>query len=146
MLACDPDLADTAAFCAAYGYELNDSANTIVVASKRPKGEFVACVVLADTRLDVNRKVNTEMGWKKASFAKPEETVELTGMDVGGVTPFALPSGLEILIDSAVAARPSVIVGAGTREAKIQIPPDAMLKLPRARLVEGLAHPAGSVS
>ena len=34
LLACDPALADTAAFCAAYGYSPGDSANTIMVVGK----------------------------------------------------------------------------------------------------------------
>ena len=32
---CDPALADTANFCAAYGFNPEDSANTILVASKK---------------------------------------------------------------------------------------------------------------
>ena len=31
VIECDPDLADTAAFCEAYGYSPEDSANAIVV-------------------------------------------------------------------------------------------------------------------
>ena len=31
LVACDPDLADTAAFCETYGYAADDSANAIVV-------------------------------------------------------------------------------------------------------------------
>ena len=46
LVPCDPALADTAAFCAHYGVPLEDSANTIIVASKKPKGQFAACVVL----------------------------------------------------------------------------------------------------
>ena len=34
LFACDPALADTAAFCAAYGFAPEDSANTIVVVGK----------------------------------------------------------------------------------------------------------------
>ncbi|HDL48627.1 MAG TPA: hypothetical protein ENH33_01510, partial [Actinobacteria bacterium] len=38
MIDCDPDLADTAAFCAHYGYPPEKAANTIVVASRKPAG------------------------------------------------------------------------------------------------------------
>ncbi len=34
VVECDPDLADTAAFCEAYGYAAQDSANAIVPAGK----------------------------------------------------------------------------------------------------------------
>ena len=45
------------------------------------------CVVLATTRIDVNKSVR-KIGTKKASFASPEEEC----MALGGVTPFGLPS------------------------------------------------------
>ncbi len=141
-LDCDPDLADTAAFCLSYGYPPETAANTIVVASKRPPGEFVACLVLATTRLDVNGKVREQTGWKKASFARAEETSRLTGMAIGGVTPFALPDEVPLLIDSAVMAQPWVVVGAGSRSAKLKIEPAILGRLPGAVIVSGLANPA----
>jgi prolyl-tRNA editing enzyme YbaK/EbsC (Cys-tRNA(Pro) deacylase) len=49
----DPAFADTAAFCEKYGYGLDVSGNTIVVASKREPKQFAACLVLANTRLGV---------------------------------------------------------------------------------------------
>ena len=52
MLPCDPDFADTAAFCARYGYAPETAANTIIVASKKAPRRYAACVVLATTRLD----------------------------------------------------------------------------------------------
>ncbi len=141
-LDCDPELADTAAFCLNYGYAPETAANTIVVASKRPPGEFVACLVLATTRLDVNGKVRETTGWKKASFAPAEETSRLTGMAIGGVTPFALPPEVPLFIDSAVMDRPWVIVGAGSRSAKLKIEPADLVRLPGAVVVPGLANPA----
>ncbi len=71
---CDPALADTAAFCEAYGYRLDESANTIVVIGKSDPPRYAACVVLANTRLDVNRAVRSRLGVKKASFADRETT------------------------------------------------------------------------
>lgn len=51
----DPDLADTAAFCAAYDVGLDVSANCVVVAGKRDGViRYAACMVLAATRADVN--------------------------------------------------------------------------------------------
>jgi prolyl-tRNA editing enzyme YbaK/EbsC (Cys-tRNA(Pro) deacylase) len=141
-LDCDPELADTAAFCEHYGYAPETAANTIVVASKRPPGQFVACVVLATTRLDVNGTVRRLTGWRKASFARAEETAELTGMEIGGVTPFALPSGMALYIDDAVVEQPWVVVGAGSRSAKLKLAPDQLVAVPGAEVVAGLAAPA----
>ena len=69
VVACDPELADTAAFCEAYGYAAEDSANAIVVAGKGDPPLFVMCLVLADSRLDVNKVVRKRLGTRKASFA-----------------------------------------------------------------------------
>lgn len=141
VMECDPELADTAAFCEAYGVDPEDSANTILVASKRPPGLVASCVALATTRLDVNRRVRDLLGAKKVSFAPAELTVELTGMMVGGVTPFGLPAGMAVFVDSAVMARPKVIIGGGNRSSKLEIAPAALLEIPTAEVVEELAVP-----
>lgn len=139
---CEPELADTAAFCAHYGVDPADSANTILVASKRPPDEFVVCVVLATTRLDANRAVRDAMGWKKLSFAPAETTLEVTSMEIGGVTPFGLSGGMPTLIDAAVMSRSEIVLGGGNRTSKIRMAPAGLLKLPNARVVEDLAIPA----
>ena len=79
LFACDPALADTAAFCAAYGFDPEDSANTIVVVGKSDPPRYAACVTLAPYRLDVNRTVRDRLGTRKASFAPAEETAALHG-------------------------------------------------------------------
>jgi prolyl-tRNA editing enzyme YbaK/EbsC (Cys-tRNA(Pro) deacylase) len=139
---CDPALADTAAFCAAYGVAPEDSANTILVIGKTEPARHVACVVLATTRLDVNRTVRQRLGVKKASFAGAEAASDLTGMAIGGVTAFGLPDDLPVWIDAAVMARDSIVLGGGSRSWKIRCAPAELLKIPGAEVVEGLASTA----
>jgi prolyl-tRNA editing enzyme YbaK/EbsC (Cys-tRNA(Pro) deacylase) len=139
IIACDPALADTAAFCEAYGYAPEDSANTIVVVGKSNPPVYAACVVLATTRLDVNRAVRQRLGVRKASFASVDETRELTGMMIGGVTVFGLPPDLPIWVDARVMQRPRVVLGGGSRSCKVVAPPEVLRKLPNAEVVEGLA-------
>ena len=141
LIDCDPELADTAAFCAHYGYPLEQSANTIVVASRKPEGHNAACVVLATHRLDVNTRVRGLLGVRKVSFASAELTAGITGMMIGGVTPFALPPALPLWIDAAVLDCEWVIIGGGSRSLKIKLPPEHLAALPNASVVEGLAHP-----
>jgi len=145
VVPCDPALADTASFCRHYGYPLQSSANTIVVAERKEPGKACACVVLAHTRLDVNRKVCEVLGVRRASFAGPEQTIELTGMMIGGVTPFALPFSLPILVDALVLEQPWVIIGGGSRSMKLRVAPSALLALPTARSIDGLAMVAGAM-
>ena len=139
VMACDPDLADTAAFVEAYGVPLERSANTILVASKGAEPVYVACVLLATTSLDVNTVVRREMGVRKASFARADPTHELTGMEIGGVTPFGLPHDMPILADGRVMEPDWIILGGGNRSSKLRIAPAALRALPSLRVVDGLA-------
>ncbi len=138
LIPCDPALADTAEFCAAYGYALEDSANTILVIGKSDPPVYAACVVLASTRLDVNKAVKKELGVRRASFAPAEDTQKITGMAIGGVTPFGLPDGLPLLIDSRVMTRAKIILGGGSRDRKILAAPE-ILTATGGKVVEGLA-------
>jgi prolyl-tRNA editing enzyme YbaK/EbsC (Cys-tRNA(Pro) deacylase) len=142
VIDCDPELADTAAFCAHYGYPMEQSANTIMVASRKPEGHHAVCVILATTRLDVNQRVRRLLGVRKVSFAPPDLTAGVTGMMIGGVTPFGLPDDLPLWIDAAVMDCEWVIVGGGSRSMKVKLAPEHLASLPNASVVEGLASPA----
>jgi prolyl-tRNA editing enzyme YbaK/EbsC (Cys-tRNA(Pro) deacylase) len=144
LFACDPALADTSAFCAAYGFAAADAANTIVVVGKSTPPVYAACVVLATHRLDVNRTVRDRLGTRKASFASPEETRDLTGQEIGGVTVFGLPEGLPIWVDGDVMERERIVLGGGSRSWKVLAPPTILLTLGGLEVVEGLARRAES--
>ena len=135
----DPELADTAAFCAAYDVGLDVSANCVVVAGKR-EGEirYAACMILATARADVNTTVRRLLDVRKASFAPMAEAVELTGMEYGGITPIGLPPQWPVFVDAAVAAAPAVVIGSGIRASKIVLPGAAVAGLPTAQVIEGL--------
>lgn len=138
-LGCDPALADTAAYSQAYGIPLDRCANTLVIVSKRGPRRVAACVALADTRLDVNGVVRDRLGAPKVSFAGPDDTAALTGMELGGVAPFGLPDDLPVLVDARVLDHDWVIVGGGTRDVKLRIDPQVFTKAPRTTVVAGLA-------
>ncbi len=138
-LDCDPELADTALFCEAYGIPLQKSANAILVASRKPEGRNAVCVVLATDRLDVNGTVRRRLGVRKVSFAPAELTKELTGQEIGGVTIFGLPEGLPVWIDPAVLDQEWVVVGAGSRTAKLKLDPSQLEGLEGFEVVKGLA-------
>jgi prolyl-tRNA editing enzyme YbaK/EbsC (Cys-tRNA(Pro) deacylase) len=140
VMECDPDFADTAAFCERYGVTPEESANCIVVIGKSDPPVFAACVVTADRRLDVNGLVKRMLGTRKASFASADQTRELTGMIIGGVTPFRLPQSVPLWIDSFVMEQPSVVVGGGSRSQKLRLAPDLLARLPAAEVIGGLAR------
>ena len=138
VLPCDPEVADTAAFCARYGVPPERSLNTIVVASKREPRSYAACLVQATARLDVNHRVRGLMGVSRLSFASSDETTQLTGMLVGGVTPFGLPPEWPIYLDEPALALDWVIVGGGNRSSKLRLDPRELLRIPGAQAVSGL--------
>ena len=141
VAAIDPDLADTAAFCEAYGSPLTASANCVVVAGKRAGEErFAACLVLATTRADVNGVVRKRLDVRKASFAPMDTAVALTGMAYGGITPLGLPQEWPILVDAAVAAAPELVIGSGIRGSKLLITGATLAALPNAEVIEALGR------
>jgi prolyl-tRNA editing enzyme YbaK/EbsC (Cys-tRNA(Pro) deacylase) len=140
LFPCDPALADTANFCQAYGFNVDDSANTILVIGKSDPPVYAACVVLANSRLDVNKTVRNRLGTRKASFAPAEDTRAITGMEIGGVTVFGLPDDLPVWIDARVMARERIVLGGGSRSFKVLAAPEILLKLPKAEVIEGLAN------
>lgn len=128
----DPAFADTAAYCERYGVELERAANTLIVAAKKEPRRYAACVVLATTRLDVNRAVRRLLDASRVSFASADETRALTGMLLGGVTVFALPDDLPVYVDEKVLAHDWVILGSGSRSSKVRVSPEVLRRLPRA--------------
>ena len=139
IIECDPDFADTAAFCEKYGYPVDNCGNAIVVASKREPVQFATCIVKGTSRLDVNKTVRKLMGVPNASFASPEQTVELTGMMIGGVTPFALPLDVPINVDDKLMALDYVILGSGSRSSKVKIVPQVFDVLTNTQIISGLS-------
>lgn len=139
VIPCDPQFADTAAFCERYGYPPDHAGNTIIVASKKEPRKYAACVATATTRLDVNRAVRNLLGASKVSFASAEEMTQLTSMVVGGATVFGLPEDLPIFVDDRVMTLDYVILGTGGRNGKIKISPEVFRRLPNTRIVRSLA-------
>jgi prolyl-tRNA editing enzyme YbaK/EbsC (Cys-tRNA(Pro) deacylase) len=134
----DSAFADTALFCEHYGYPVERSANTILVASKKAPKRYAACVVLANTQLDVNHRVTALLEVPRASFASADEMKSVLGMEVGGVTPFGLPPGMPLYVDARVGACEWIILGGGGRRTKIKIAPGVFALL-GGETVENLA-------
>ncbi len=137
----DPQVADTAEFCARYGVSMQDSANCVIIAGRRADTvSYAACVVLATTRADVNGVVRKRLGARKASFAPMDDAVALSGMEYGGITPIGLPEGWPVLIDAAVLEREVVVIGSGLRRSKLALPASRLTDLPAAEVVADLAR------
>jgi prolyl-tRNA editing enzyme YbaK/EbsC (Cys-tRNA(Pro) deacylase) len=139
VVECDPASADTAAFCERYGYPLDISANAILVASRRPEGRHALCLALATTRLDVNHTVRDLLEVRRLSFASADLTVDVTGMTIGGVTPFGIPSNVPVYVDDRIVELERCIVGGGSRAMKVTVDPEVFLRMDGVVVVAGLA-------
>ena len=139
IIACDPAFADTAEFCREYGYPLETSANTIVVTSTRGEKVYCACLVQASVKLNVTHVVKRLLGASRLSFANADETRELTGMEIGGVTVFGLPPEIPIYVDAALMNQIYIIVGSGNRTSKVKLSPVELVKIPNCTLINDLS-------
>ena len=135
----DPSFADTAEFCKEYGYQMEESGNTIIVASRRGALKYAACIVLGIDRLDVNKKVRKLMEVSKLSFANAEATTDLTGMMIGGVTPFGLPQKMAVYADEKLKTIDYLILGSGDRSTKVKLAGCELNKIPNIIFVTGLS-------
>ncbi|MGY1841166.1 MULTISPECIES: YbaK/EbsC family protein [unclassified Modestobacter] len=144
VAAIDDGAADTADFTDTYQVPLAASANCVVVAARRA-GEttLAACLVLANTRADVNGLVRRHLGARKVSFAPQDVAVAESGMAFGGITPVGLPAGWPVLVDAAVAASDLVVIGSGTRGSKLAVPGSVLAGLPTAEVLADLGRPVG---
>ena len=140
VLECDPNLADTAAFCQHYKFTPEHTCNAIVVAGKSNPVKYVCCVILATCKLDVNKTVSNLLEVKRCSFATGAQTIETTEMQIGGVTPIGIDN-MPVVVDSAVMDSETVILGGGNRATKLLIKPSELTKLPNAQIIKGLGLP-----
>lgn len=141
VVAIDPGLADTAALTEASGLPDAVMANCVIVAGARNGVEKVAaCVVLADSRADINTTVRKRLDVRKASFLAMDEAVSRTGMEYGGITPVGLPAEWALYVDARVLEQALVVMGSGVRASKIIAPGSLLAELPGAEVVEGLGR------
>lgn len=132
----DPELADTAAFCATYRFPMDRSANCVVVAGRRAElTTMAACLVLATDRADINKVVRRHLDVRKISFAPMNEAVARTEMEYGGITPVGLPTSWPVLVDTAVAELDWIVIGSGLRASKILIPGSTITGLSNAAVL-----------
>lgn len=100
----------------------------------RVGGAVYLLLARGDARLD-NAGCKAELGGRPRML-DPDETLAVTGHAVGGVCPFGLASALPILADRSLLAYPTVFPAAGTRTSSVEVEPDRLAQLVRARWVE----------
>lgn len=109
---------------------------TLVVLPPEPGKKPILAMIAADCQLDL-KKLAAAVGAKKLKMATHREAEELTGLQVGGISPLALLNkGFAVTIDSTVTGLEQVCISAGRRGLQIQLAPRDLLKLTNARPVD----------
>ena len=91
-------------------------------------------VARGDARLD-NRKCKDEFGARPRMLG-PEETLEVTGHEVGGVCPFGLKQPLPVYVDVSLQAFDTVYPAGGSRNTSIEFPTERLYELVGDRWVD----------
>ena len=79
------------------------------------------------------------MDVKRAAFASADETKEITGMLIGGVTPFGLPDDMPIYVDENIKGLDFIILGSGDRSSKFKLAGSELSKIPNVEFISGLS-------
>jgi Cys-tRNA(Pro) deacylase len=87
-----------------------------------------------------NKKVNQTklakmLGFKKLRLAKPEEVIEHTGYEAGGVPPVGHKKQLQCYIDEEIIGKEFVYGGGGAVNATLKIKPKDIIKLTQGKVI-----------
>lgn len=133
----DATFADTAVFCEAYDIDMGVSANCVIIEAKRAdRVWYVACIILATDRADINGIIRRHLDARKVSFAPMQLAVNMTGMEYGGITPIGLPADWTIIVDSRIGSIEKVIIGSGSRNSKLLVSGSLLAALPNATVLD----------
>jgi Cys-tRNA(Pro)/Cys-tRNA(Cys) deacylase len=109
---------------------------TLVVLPSEPARKPILALIPADCQLDL-KKLASAVGAKKLKMATHREAEEMTGLQVGGISPLALLNkGFAVYIHSLVNSLAQVCVSAGKRGLQLQLAPRDLIKLTNARAVD----------
>lgn len=96
-------------------------------------GRPVVAVVPVSGQLDL-KALAKALGARRAAMAHPSEAERYTGYVVGGISPFGHKRRLDVVVDSSAHAWSTVYVSAGRRGLELQLAPEALVALARARV------------
>jgi len=91
---------------------------------KLKDNRYILLVTKGDARID-NRKYKDYFK-VKAKMLKPDEVLEVTGHQVGGVCPFALKNPIEIYLDKSLQEFEYIFPAAGSGNSFVKMTPDEL--------------------
>ena len=118
---------------ASLGVDMSDIAKSIVFIKK--DGSPVMVIILGHKHVD-DKKLKALVG-QKVRIAKPDQVLEHTGFEVGGVTPIGCKE-IPIYIDKSILSKPYVHTSAGCSYATLYIKTEDLINF-AGRNIEDLA-------
>jgi Cys-tRNA(Pro) deacylase len=113
------------------GVELGQIAKSILFfADKTP----VLIVISGDKKVD-EKKLKSLLSVKKVRLAKPEEVYEVTGFEVGGVSPVGIKNQINVFIDESLKRFDIIYPAAGESNNMFITSFDELVKLSKAKIV-----------
>lgn len=109
-----------------------DPAQVFKTLVARVDGALTVAVVPVSGQLDL-KALATAAGGRKAAMAEPADAERATGYVRGGISPLGQRKALPTVVDASALAFGTVMVSAGRRGLQVELAPDALVRLTRAR-------------
>ena len=136
----DPEFAGGIELCNKYNVNSMYGVSCLVVMGTRGKNNsFASCLVPVGYRYDMSRVVRKAMDVRQVSVAPIDFVLSESKMEYGSITPIGLPKDWLLFIDPLVLKSERIIIGGGLKKSKLSIPSSALLSLPNAAQLEGVA-------
>lgn len=105
-----------------------------IVAVRTTPGKSILAVVAGNRKLDL-KLLAKAIGEKKVKLATHQQAESITGLQTGGISPLALINkGFQVVIDQSARPHSSIYVSGGQRGLNIEIAPEDLIQLTRARI------------
>lgn len=103
-----------------------------IVVTRTDRGKPILALVPAPREVDL-KALARAVGEKKVHLASQKQAEQLTGLQVGGISPLALlQRGFQVVLDISAQSFDEIYISGGQRGLNIRLPTDDLIKLTRA--------------
>jgi Cys-tRNA(Pro)/Cys-tRNA(Cys) deacylase len=105
-----------------------------IVVTRAQKGKPILALVPAPREVDLKALAHA-LDEKKVFLASQKEAEQITGLQVGGISPLALLSrGFQVVIDLSALSLDEMYLSGGQRGLNISLPPNELIELTNAMI------------
>lgn len=105
---------------------------SILFVREKP-GKPILAIVPGDRKVD-GKALAAALGEKKVRLTSQQEAEQLTGLQVGGISPLALQNrGFQVIFDDSVLTYQTIFISGGQRGLNIEIAPKDVVQLLKAK-------------